>query len=155
MSRLSDLVNEAVINHTSKKGVIAQHDALTDIKPKLDQECRETLIDEALTSRITAAAKRGKSAIAAMAKRRNMELPFNIDGAYPLNIEDRYIKRTEALTREEMLRVINIREKQIVDDKNRLAELRNAFHTVDPIWQQHPTWTFGQCCSALLRKKAA
>jgi len=155
MSRLSDLVNEAVITHTKQDGTIQRHEAVKSIKPNLDDESREILIDEALSERVTTAAKNSKSSIMAMAKKRNMELPFHLNGAYPLDIEHRYIKRTEALSREEMQRVISIREKQIVDDTKHLAELRTAFHAVEPIWDAHPNWTFGQCCAALLKKQAA
>jgi len=156
MSRLNDIINEAILLHTKDDGSLVPHQAVSAIKPALDEESRDTLVTEALTARVTTAAKNSKSAIFKMAKKRNMELPFaNLHGAYPLDLEGRYVKRTESLLKAEMQRVINIREKQIIDDTKSLAELRAAFVAVEPIWERHPDWTFGQCCSALLRKVAA
>lgn len=155
MSRLSDLVNEAIILNTKSDGTLVPHDAVSAIKPALDDESRDILVTEALHERVSNAAKNSKSAILKMAKKRNMELPFNVDGAMALDIDGRYIKRTESLTQAEFKRAINIREKQIVDDSAKLAELRTAYHAVEPIWERHPDYTFGQCCSVLLRKDAA
>jgi hypothetical protein len=156
MSRLSDLVNEAVILNTKADGTISAHDAVAAITPDLDDESREALIVEALTARVMAAAKSSKSSILKMAERRNMELPFEgLHGAYPLDIEGRYIKRTESLSRAEMQRVINIREKSINDDMKSLSGLRAGFVAAEPHWEAHPGWTFGQCCSAILKAEPA
>jgi hypothetical protein len=156
MSRLNDLINEAILIHTNADGALVPHEAVSAIKPSLDDESRDVLVTEALTSRVTAAAKNSRTAIFKSAKNRNLELPFSdLHGAYPLDLEGRYVKRTESLLRAEMQRVISIREKQIVDDTKHLAELRAAFTAVEPIWDAHPDWTFGQCCNALLRKAAA
>lgn len=156
MSRLSDLVHGAIINSTLPDGSLLTHDAVESIKPDLDDEGRETLITEALTARVTTAAKNGKSAIMKMSERCNFELPFaGLHGSYPLDLDGRYVKRTESLLRAEMEHVISIREKQIVDDTKHLSELRTAFIAVEPIWEKNPHFTFGQCCSALMKRASA
>lgn len=156
MSRLNDLISEAIILHTKDDGALVPRDAVEAIKPALDDDSRDVLLTEALTARVTMAAKNSRAAVFKAAKHRNLELPFaDLHGAYPLDLEGRYVKRTENLLRAEMLRVISIREKQIIDDKKHLTELRKAFVAADPIWSAHPDWTFGQCCRVLMNEAAA
>ena len=152
MSRLSDLVNDAILTNTADDGTINVTGAMESIKPSLDDECREVLINEALTTRVTTAAKSAKSNLRSRASQRNFELPFKgLHHAYPLDLDGRYIKRTEALSRVEFESVINIREKQIINDMGHLEKLRSAHAAMLPIWKENPDWIVQQCVEALLK----
>lgn len=156
MSRLSDLVNDAILTNTRRDGTIDANAAVADIRPNLDDDDRDILVSEALVARVTNAAKTSKAAILGHAKKRNLELPFEgLHGAYPLDLDGRYIKRTEALTRAEFERVISIREKQIIDDMAHLKRLREAFAVLEPIWAANPDWTVAECVAWATKASAA
>ena len=71
-------------------------------------------------------------------------LPFALRQAHALDTDGRIIKRTSDLTELEFRRIIEIREKQIADDGAYLEELKNAYRTCRPVWDEHPDWTFAQ-----------
>ncbi|WP_156456579.1 hypothetical protein [Blastomonas sp. CCH2-A2] len=152
MSRLSDLVNGAILANTAEDGTINVTGALHSIKPALDDECREVLVNEALSIRVTTAAKSAKSTLRGIAAKANFELPFKgLHHAYPLDLNGRLIKRTEALSRAEFESVISIREKQIINDMGHLEKLRSAHAAMLPVWEQNPDWIVQQCVEALLQ----
>lgn len=156
MSRLSDLVNDALVRNTHADGTIDTGAAVSAIKPTIGPDETDILVTEALVHRVKNAAKISRAGMLANAKKRNLQLPFEgLHVAYPLDLDGRYIKQTESLTRAEFQRVISIREKQIVDDTAHLTKLRSAFDALAPFWDAQPDWTVMQCVAALLGKDAA
>jgi hypothetical protein len=152
MSRLSDRIQEALsLNFDPRLGYDI-HAAVQSVKPVLNDDDRDTLIDEALYERAKRASERGKFALKKKTKVQG-ELPFDLREAYAIDPEG-FVKRAEDLFEQEFVRIIEIREKQIIDDRAHLDQLRFAYKSVSPIWRAHPAWTFGQCCEEFLRAAA-
>jgi len=57
---------------------------------------------------------------------------------------------TRALTREDVLRVIEYRRQQIASHREALREWQEALSAADRFWTKHPDWRFGQCLDAIL-----
>lgn len=96
---------------------------------------------------------RARSLLSAAAKKRSEaqpDLPFRLPVAVAMDIEGIELKPTRNLNQAEFDRAIEIREKQIDDDKARLSEWRAARTAARKFWRQHPDWTFGQCLDAIL-----
>ena len=56
---------------------------------------------------------------------------------------------TRALTREDVLRVIESRRQQIASHREALREWQLALTAADRLWTEHPDWSFGQCLDAI------
>lgn len=64
---------------------------------------------------------------------------FGLRTRYALeDLGHRVIKDTDRLTRDEFDQIIQIREKQLVDDKDHLDNLRAARRQLAPIWEEYP-----------------
>ncbi len=64
--------------------------------------------------------------------------------AYALDVDERVIKETAELTRDEFHRVMEIRRHQIEADRSHLAVLEHAARELELIWEANPGLTFGQ-----------
>jgi hypothetical protein len=140
---------------TDVAGRLNIHAACARAKQEIDDEDRESLIDEALAGRIKQAAQRGKTAARAQTYEQG-SFPFEkLRRAHAIDTDERVVVTTTEMTQMQFKRAIEIREKQVADDQAYLKELTNAYMAVRPIWDEHPEWTFGQCCNEMIRQRAA
>lgn len=151
MSRLSDVVNHVVQSELDpKSGRTDIPRAVSAAKPMLDEEDRDALVSEALWKRIKDAACKAKKA-AWRIPSAQIELFPEIRDAHALDTEGRQVMQTDAMSEMQFLRLIEIRRKQVSDDTAYLKVLEDAFRMACPIWRDHPNWTFGDVCKALLK----
>lgn len=66
-------------------------------------------------------------------------------------VEESALMPTRGLSRNQFIRAIEIREKQIKDDQARLSEWKSALKMADRFWKRNPEWTFGQCLDAIMK----
>ena len=59
-------------------------------------------------------------------------------------------EETRLMTREDVLRVIEIRRQQIDSARKTLREWQQALSAAGPFWAEYPGWTLGQCLDAIL-----
>lgn len=134
MSQLSNFINEAVAV-VMVKGRVSTQKVADLVEPKLDDLMRHSLMFESLKIRI----KKQVCKTHKQTREDDDEEPrltgFDLHSGYALDVADKYIKRTQELTELEFLRIITIREEQLVDDSRHLSVLRKAYDTVKPFWQ--------------------
>ncbi len=150
MSRLSDLVNEAV-EAARADGAIIVHTVAASILSGLDPEDLEMVALEGLCRRVKTAASAGKAEVLAAASSGQAELPFNLARSYALDIGDRVVKLTRELTQLEVRRIITIRKDSIAADMRSLSEIEAAYVAAHPMWAQNPEWLFGQALDAAVK----
>lgn len=157
MSRLSDVIQEAIESIRDDSGNVNIHTAMERARPLLDDEDCETLISEGLSLRIKNAALRGKNAAreAITKDSKTLEMFPGLRSAYAIDAEERVVKQTRALSMLEFQRIIATREKQVSDDRAHLKILRDTLAAVSPTWAPHPTWTFGEAADAYAKIEAA
>ena len=149
---LSDIVSKVIADTQDDDGSVNTHAAVTMGVPlvKEDEEAVDQCISEALAVRIKSKATREE--------RNSRERPdghadlFGLRGRHALDIEGRVLKATHALTRLEFERIRQIRRISLAADEAYLAKLDNAAAAVAPLWDIHPSLTFGEVCA--LRKAA-
>jgi hypothetical protein len=79
-------------------------------------------------------------------------LPFQLPAAVAMDLEGTTLIATRVLSREEFVRAMEIRRKQIVNDNRALREWKQALQQADRFWAEHPSWSFGQCLDAIMRE---
>jgi len=82
---------------------------------------------------------------------RQPSLPFQLPAAVAMDLEGTMLMATRVLTRAEFVRAIDIRGKQIGNDRRALREWQLALTAADRFWAGHPDWSFGQCLDAVQR----
>ena len=156
MSLLSDRIKNSLIDHRDGYGRYDLRAVVVEVKADLSSNEVSDLLDDVLYQRAKKAATHGKigldKAARKLARSREGEPDLfpNLQQAYALG-ED-IVKDTDALRQLEFARVISIREKQLQDDAESINELKVAKAAADPIWRDHPNWTFGQCKAELKRR---
>lgn len=149
MSRLNDVISQAIDTVRDARGRVNVHSAVEIALGLIDDEDGDTLIRAALSERIKRAAERGTKAIeTAAAEPLQGALFKDLRRAYALDEEGRVVKSTDDLTQLEFERIIRIREQSIESDLAHLKILRQALITVRSLWSSHPDWTFAQVCNA-------
>ena len=78
------------------------------------------------------------------------QLPFQLPAAVAMDLEEATLLATRTLSREQFVRAIEIRRKQIANDQLALREWRQALRQADRFWAAHPDWSFGRCLDAIL-----
>ncbi len=78
-------------------------------------------------------------------------LPFQLPAAVAMDIDGTTLVATRVLSREEFVRAMEIRRKQISNDNRALREWKQALKQADRFWEDHPSWSFGQCLDAIMR----
>lgn len=148
MSRLSDLINEAV-GEALQAGEFIVHDVVKAVTPRLDDEDRDVLVLEAVAARISAASKRTRKAILEGGPAETQsELFFGLPTA--VAIDEHKIKLTRDLTAIDLRRVIKIRRAGIADDLKSVERWEAARDATAPILQAHPDWSFGEALDAAM-----
>lgn len=149
MSRLSDLILQVVSEERDGTGRVDIHHAIGTARDRIDDQDRDTLVDEALGKRLKEAAAKGRKS----AERRTssqMTLLFpGLRDAHAIDIDGRFVKQTDQMTELEMRRVIEIRRTQIDHDRAYLKILEAAYDDVRPFWTASPDKTFGEVCQDL------
>lgn len=82
---------------------------------------------------------------------RQPSLPFQLPAAVAMDLEGTMLMATRVLTRAEFVRAIDIRGKQIGNDRRALREWQLALTAADRFWAGHPDWSFGECLDAVQR----
>lgn len=152
MSRLNDRISAAIEAARDETGRVDLHVAIGAVKPTLTDEDKERLIDDSLHRRAKTCATRGRAELKARASQSQADLPFELQAAYALDLDGRYVKQTIDLTRVEVRRLIQIREEQATADAVHLNELKRAEREAGPIWDAHPDWVFGQVLNAVVQR---
>lgn len=150
MTQLSDTINRHVQEALTKEGFDPRALA-PKVWEELDEDSRSVLGIEGIIRRMKQAAKVLTSDALQRLGSKQIELPFRIDGAVVVDVEDRRIRLTESLNQLEFARAIEIRKKQIKDDQAQLKEWESAERIARPYWRDHPDWTFGQCVKAIAK----
>lgn len=154
MSRLSDVIGHVVEVGTDGFGRLDVHSAVALAVEMIDDEDRNTLVEEALGKRIKDAATKAKRAAANAASSQGA-LFADVRRAHALDTDGRIVKLTDEMTELEFKRVIEIRRKQIADDIAYLDVLEHAYLQVQPVWRAHPDETFGEVCRRFAESAAA
>ena len=153
MSRLSDLVNEAV-DAAQQSGALVVQTVASSILAGLSAEETEQVALEGLCRRVKTAASAGRAEVLRAASADQAELPFNLARAYALDVGDRQVKLTRELTQIEVRRIIAIRKDSIAADVRSLTEIEAAYDAALPVWNDRPEWLFGQALDAAVKKMA-
>lgn len=148
MSRLSDLINEGVGDARKESVAFDVHEVAKAIRPRLEDEHRETLIDEALTARIKAASTKTRKSVLEAAVETQAELFF---GLPPMVAIDDKIKNTHDLTRLDVERVIKVRRDGIADDLKSVERWEAARDATKALMAKNPGWTFGDALHAAMQ----
>ncbi|WP_374322870.1 hypothetical protein [Brevundimonas sp.] len=154
MPRLRDRIRIALDDLRAPDGHIDLHEVVKAVRVDLSDEDKAYFIDRGIYADAKAASTRGRAALKERAGRTQIALPFDLDHAYALDLDGRYVKNTVDMTRIEVRRAIEIRRGQIAADKARLTELENADRECAPHWDRHPDWTFGQALEAAVKALA-
>lgn len=152
--RLNDVVADIVDRARSGERVDARQ-AAVDVWDDIDSDGQYLCGIDGLISRI---ANRTRSLKFAAANRRSEaqpELPFSLPAVVAMDTEGHVLLATRLLTRAEFVRAIEIREKQIKDDRARLSAWVAALASADRFWLEHPDWCFGRCLDAIMNEAAA
>lgn len=146
MSRLSDVIGRVIEETRDAFGRIDTNAAVMNARPMLDDDDCEVLIADALGKRIKdAATKASRSEAKRSPAQKSFPFP-DLRVSHAIDIDGRYIKLTTEMTEMEFRRVIDIRRKQVEDDKAYLDILERAYRDVEPLWRAMPDATFGEVC---------
>jgi hypothetical protein len=150
---LSKIVAEA-IDANEVEGVINRHSAINLAVPQVlaDGEMTEMCVRSHLSKVIATSCKKRARELAE--KDSGQSSMFGLRDAHVLDHGEGVIKRTEALTREEFLGIIRVRQDQVVAAMAYLKRLRDAERETRAVWDRYPTWTWGQVETAYARKTA-
>lgn len=155
MSRLSDVIDRVVELETDTNGTLDVHRAVSAARPLLDADDTETLILEGLAKRIKDKVTRRARAVADEMDEAQNDLPFpDLRPAHAVDVDGRFVVNTVDMTEMQFRRVIEIRRKQLRDDRAYLDVLEQAYRQVEPIWRMHPDFTFRQVCRVLGKQAA-
>lgn len=149
---LNRIISDAVEAH-EHDGVINRHAAITDTVPLIlaDAEMTETCVRGHVSRLIT---KSAKARAAASANNDPAQLSiFGLNEMHILDDGEGTIKRTRQLSRLEFAGLIRVRQVKVEQDLAYLAKLREAFTVTSKIWDQHPTWSWGEVEDAYARMK--
>lgn len=150
--RLSDAVNE-VFDAILAGEVVNQRKAAVEHWDDIDDDGQYLAGIEGFCSRISDKCKSVKLRIKKHTSAQS-EMLFSLPQVVSMDLEDKVLLPTRALSRNEFIRAIQIREKQIEDDKKAVREWKAALKVADRFWSIHPEWNFGQCMDAAMGKSS-
>lgn len=147
---LKHILHELVEEFERPGTGIDVHAAIQAGRPRVmaDPDALVILVDEGLARRLTQVATRQlklmEETAANEGRQRDLFAAFGLRPRYALDSDDRIIKRTDWLTRDEFRSLIDLREQQLVADLGHLDKLRQAERTLRRLWNQNPELTFGE-----------
>ncbi len=143
MTTLSDIIRRVADDHDSPTVVVAKvvPDAVRLIMA--DPEANKLAVTETASRRLSQTLTR-RARVAFGETTRQGTFFGDLRHRYAIDVEERVIKETSHLTREEFLRVMEIRRNQIAADRAHLAVLEHAAAELEVIWDANPTLTFGE-----------
>lgn len=147
MSQISEIIHKAI--DEAGEGFDARVLA-PRVWAQLDEESRMSIGLSEIVKRLKQAADSIWRAAERKEASAQAEMPFDLPGAVPMDVEGRRIRKTATLLQAEFRRAGDIRAAQIEADRKALREWRDAEAAASPYWRDHPDWTFGQCMDALI-----
>jgi hypothetical protein len=158
---LREIIGDLIEEFEPTGSSIQMHLAIKAGRPRVlaDPEATIILVDEGIQRHLKQASTRSLNA--GGGRRRGGEDPrqtnmfqvFGLKCRYALDDEEKNVKRTDWLTRAEVRKLIEIRERQHINDGNHLERIRTAEETVGPLWDEHPDLNFGQVTELYLRTR--
>ena len=149
--RLNDVVNE-IFDDILSGEVVNQKKAAVERWDEIDDDGQYMAGIDGLCARIADKCKSVKIRIKKHTSAQS-EMLFSLPQIVSMDLEERVLLPTRALSRNEFVRAIEIREKQIEDDKKAVREWKAALKVADRFWAVHPDWNFGQCMDAAMGKR--
>jgi hypothetical protein len=157
---LREIIGDLIEEFEPTGSSIQMHEAIKAGRPRVlaDPEATVTLVDEGLQRRLKQTSTRTLNAGGSRRgdedpRQTNMFQVFGLKCRYALDDEEKNIKRTDWLTRAEVRKLIQIRERQHINDGNHLERIRTAEETVGPLWDEYPDLNFGQVTDLYLRTR--
>lgn len=151
--RLSDVVNE-VFDGILAGEVVNQRRAAVEHWDDIDGDGQYLAGIEGFCARIGDKCKSVKLRIRKHTTSQS-EMLFSLPQVVSMDLEDKILLPTRALSRNEFLRAIQIREDQIKADQKSVREWKSALKVADKFWAVHPAWNFGQCMDAAMGKTSS
>lgn len=111
----------------------------------LSPEDKDACAANDLSRRIVAAAKRMSKQAEKSLSYATSSLFENLPVALPVGVDGSKIKPIAKMTKGEAEWVINIREKQIEDDKKSVRAMKRLYKRALPYWSKNPTASWGEC----------
>jgi hypothetical protein len=159
---LREIIGDLIEEFEDVGSSIKMHAAIKAGRPRVmaDPDALVMLVDEGLQRHLkrTATTTLGsdgtrmrKSANRDDPRQTNMYNVFGLKPRYALDNDDLDVKRTDWLTRAEVRKLREVRQKQLFDDTRHLEKIATAEDTVGPLWDDHPDLLFGQIIELYLR----
>lgn len=155
---LADIVGCVIERHDVPGRGINRQAAIETAVPLVmaDTEALDQIVREGIGRRIKdLATKRRRAAQSEDAGPEMPSLFGDLRPRYALDAEERFIKRTEDLTRVELRRCIQIRRQQLKADEAHVKAMEDAERLVARFWDAHPDMTFGEVTGLYLASRAA
>lgn len=151
MNPLSNIIRKVADEHDAATFVVkkAVPDAVRLILE--DVEANKLAVTETAHRRLTQTVTRRVRNADGVARRQGTFFG-NLRHAYAIDVEERVIKETAELTRDEFFRVMEIRRDQIEADRTHLAVLEHAARELEVIWEANPDLTFGQAETLFVKR---
>ncbi len=151
--RLSDVVTE-IVDCVHAGEVINARQAAVEKWDDIDDDGQYLAGIEGLVARVNSKARSLSAVSAQKRSEAQQELPFRLPAVVAMDTDESVLMPTRGLSRNQFVRAIEIREKQIKDDQARLSEWKTALKAADRFWRRHPHWTFGECLDAIMGVEA-
>lgn len=122
------------------------HDAVVAGRPRVlaDEDALHGIIDEGLARKLTTYATRQRKQQDQGSRQLSLPGIYGLRERYALDERQSMVKRTEWLTYEEFLGLIDMREAQLIADQAHLQKLREAERTLRKTWLANRGKTFGE-----------
>ena len=143
MSLLNDIIRRVADDHDGPSVVISRAIPVAVGLILENEEATKLAVTETANRRLTQALTRRSREISGKAGRQGTFFG-DLRERYAIDVEERVIKQTVHLTREEFYRVMEIRRTQIAADRAHLAVLEHAAAELEIIWDANPTLPFGE-----------
>ena len=147
--RLSDVVTE-IVDCVHAGEVINARIAAVAKWEDIDEDGQYLAGIEGLVARVNTKARALSAVATARRSEAQQELPFRLPSVVAMDTEESVLMPTRGLSRNQFIRAIEIREKQIKDDQARLSEWKTALKAADRFWRTNPDWSFGDCLDAIM-----
>lgn len=143
MSQLNSIIRELVDENAGPTVVVGQVVPEGVRRVLADTEATQVAVTETVNRRLRVALTRRSRALAGT-ERRQGSFFGDLRECYAIDVEERIIKQTTHLTRDEFNRVMEIRREQIAADRAHLSVLEHAAAQLEELWDANPSMTFGQ-----------
>lgn len=143
MSQLNAIIRELVDENAGPTVIVGQVVPEGVRRVLADTEATQVAVAETVGRRLRMALTR-RSRDLAGTERRQGSFFGDLRQSYAIDVDERVIKQTAYLTRDEFSRVMEIRRDQIAADRTHLSVLEHAAAQLEELWDANPALTFGQ-----------